>query len=101
MFGWLKIALEWLVSKPSTFFGIGIICIVIVALPNQWQIYLGYNVLLKSYKGGISIVGISSLVLWLNITVMLQSELDISWNFVNLYKFGRKCYENEPQEIFG
>ncbi len=33
--------------------------------------------------------------------VMLQSELDISRNFVNLYNFGRKCYENEPQEIFG
>ena len=32
--------------------------------------------------------------------VMLQSELDISRNFVNLYNFGRKCYENEPQEIF-
>ena len=27
--------------------------------------------------------------------VMLQSELDISRNFVNLYNFGRKCYENE------
>ena len=32
--------------------------------------------------------------------VMLQSELDISRNLVNLYNFGRKCYENEPQEIF-
>ena len=37
----------------------------------------------------------------LSYTVMLQSELDISRNFVNLYNFGRKCYENEPQEIFG
>jgi len=34
-------------------------------------------------------------------SVMLQSELDISRNFVNLYNFGRKCYENESQEIFG
>ena len=33
-------------------------------------------------------------------TVMLQSELDISRNLVNLYNFGRKCHENEPQEIF-
>ena len=32
--------------------------------------------------------------------VMLQSELDISRNFVNLYNFERKCHENEPQEIF-
>jgi hypothetical protein len=32
--------------------------------------------------------------------VMLQSELDISRNFVNLYNFERKCYNNEPQEIF-
>ena len=32
--------------------------------------------------------------------VMLQSELDISRNLVNLYNFGRKCHENEPQEIF-
>ena len=33
-------------------------------------------------------------------SVMLQSELDISRNLVNLYNFGRKCHENEPQEIF-
>jgi hypothetical protein len=39
----------------------------------------------------------SRMIIWV---VMLQSELDISRNLVNLYNFGRKCHENEPQEIF-
>lgn len=64
IWSFIKRALDWFISKPSILFGIAVVCIVMVALPKSYREYLGYDELINSYRGFISLSGLASGVLW-------------------------------------
>jgi len=41
-----------------------IVCLVVVGLPKPWREHLGYDELIKPYRGWISLVGLGSGVYW-------------------------------------
>jgi len=63
--GYIKSILSWFTSKPIILFAIAVVCFVVLALPESWRIYLGYDELIKPYRGWISLAALISGVLWL------------------------------------
>jgi len=63
--GYIKAFFDWFISKPSILFSIAVVCIVVVAMPKSYRGYLGYDELIKPYRGFISLAGLASGVLWL------------------------------------
>lgn len=54
----LKTFLSYLKLKPRYLFGVAIVCFTVVLLPKPCREYLGYDELIKSYRGWISLGGI-------------------------------------------
>ncbi len=65
MWSFFGAALDWLKSKPSILFGIFAFSIVVTALPKSWRTHLGYDELIKPYRGLINLVALASIVLLL------------------------------------
>ena len=64
VWGFIKASLDWFTSKPRILFGIAVVCIVVVAMPESYRVYLGYDELIKPYRGFISLAGLGFGVLW-------------------------------------
>jgi len=80
IWGCIKGFLNWFTSKPSILFGIAVACIVVLALPEPWRIYLGYDELIKPIRGWISLVALVSGVLWL--VAILTKFMALIYSFV-------------------
>lgn len=61
---WLKTVIGYLKLKPRYFFGLSVVCLVVVGLPKVWRVYLGYDELIQPYRGWISLLGVASGVYW-------------------------------------
>ena len=57
----VKDLLDWVIkAAPKHCLGIGIVCLVVVGLPESWREYLGYEDAIKPYRAWVSLAGLAS-----------------------------------------
>jgi len=59
MFDWLKTLPNWLKLKPRHLLGVATVCFIIVGLPEPLRKFLGYDDLIRPYRGWISLTGLA------------------------------------------
>lgn len=93
VWSYIKAFLDWFASKPSILFGIAVVCIVLVMMPESYREYLGYDGIIEPYRGWISIIGLTSGILWLvfiltKLTILIYYRLVKKWKDWRFNKLG-------------